>query len=90
MIKVVEERRVGLSAPQVHITDFEVVKDCFRHAMISSQSVSPSSVEDWEGKGRTQAVVVVGTAVIGQEFHRIVRRDEMGVLGYEFCSVRGT
>ena len=33
--------------------------------------------------GLTIAVVVVDTAVVGQEVHRVVRREVLGVPGYE-------
>ena len=34
------------------------------------------------------AEVVAGTAVVGQEGHRVVRCDVFGVLGHEFCTKR--
>lgn len=34
-------------------------------------------------KGLTVAVVVVDTAVVGQEVHRVVRCEVLGMPGYE-------
>lgn len=32
------------------------------------------------------AEVVVDTTIVGQKVHRVVRRDVLGVLGYEICT----
>jgi len=51
--------------------------------IVSWAAAAPSFAEKEEP---TYAEVEFLAAIIGQKIHRVVRRDEFGVLGHEICT----
>jgi hypothetical protein len=89
-IKVLKECRVGLAAPKVHIGNLKVAPNCFDFDLfLTVHMVSGAcNFDSIRGEGRTVAEVVVVTAVVGQEVHRVVLYDVFGVLSHEICPTR--
>jgi hypothetical protein len=79
---VVEERSVSLAPIKIHVSNLEVVINCCVGIVPQSAAV-PSFA--WR-EGRTHAKVIIVTAIVRHETHRIVRRDVFGVLGHEICT----
>ena len=75
MIEIIEIGRKGFSTPKFHISDLKVVVDFIL-------KLAPEGRKEVER--HTGAKIVSVTAIVGQELHRGIRREVLGVLGDEF------
>lgn len=76
------------SRPRRAKSPYQRSQSCSKLFFIFLAVNGPRSFDLIRGKGRTVAEVIVGTAVVGQEVHRVVLNNVLGILGHEICTRR--